>query len=215
MSELLGIDLSEHRANISEADFDKLHEGGCRFLGVRVSVGDRLDETAERFAMMAQERGWVTIGYHYLTAEQNVGEAGFQQGALFAAQAADLDLDGYVLDVEATGLKWSAVIHAVAAMRQYGLGSVGLYSRRSYYQPNFGKYPDPFDWEWWADYRGGSRWLGNWQTQPEDEQYRPGPLWQFSDKFHWSDPDGEKRAESVDGDVFQGTQLDLLRYMGR
>jgi len=214
--EILGIDLSKWRENVDDEDFDKLHANGCRFLGVRVSVGLEADETAIKFIDMARARGWVTMGYHYLTAVKGDAndENGWEQGKFYGTRANMLDLDGHFLDVEDPDTSWADVIHAVEQMRANltFTNGVGLYSRKSFFVPKFGDRPDVFDSEWWADYRGGKRWLADWETTPEQEQYRPGPLWQFTDELKWKRPSGGQR--SVDGNVFTGTQLDLLRYFG-
>jgi len=219
VEEILGIDLSAWRSGVTPAEFAKLHEGGCRFLGVRVSSGRNADDTAAGFVQMARAHGWVTFGYHYLSAAKGDPDPdveGHIQGGLYADRALMLDLDGHFLDVEDADLKWGHVIHAVHAMRKSGITSVGLYSRQSFYGPKFegavGVADRVFDCEWWADYRGGSRWLGNWQTSEAEEKYRPGALWQMTDKFRYRRPDAEG-TRSIDGNVFVGTQQALMRYL--
>lgn len=218
MNNILGIDLNAYRGNLNDADFDKLHEAGCRFIGLRVSVGGEGDATAGPYVEMARARGWVTFGYHYLKSYEgdNNAQNGYEQGQLYAARAEMFDLDGHFLDVEDSGLKWNEVVHAAEAMRAGLHSALGLYSRRSFYEPKFGKMPPIFDFEWWADYRDAGPqgvWLAQWEAWASaTHDHRPGPLWQFTDELKWkrTDTDGKR---SVDGNVYEGTQVALLRYL--
>jgi len=215
---ILGIDLNAWRPNVTEDEFDKLHGLGCRFIGVRVSANNEADWTAEKFVDMARARGWVTFGYHYLSADKGDSnlQNGYEQGRVYAEAASALDLDGHFLDVEDGDTQWADVVAAVERMRAGTGEAIGLYSRRSFFEPKFGERDDIFDFEWMADYREAPNgvWLAKWEefaAEAESDE----ALWQFSDELKWryDKADGTKATRSVDGNLFAGSQVDLLYYL--
>ena len=225
-NEILAIDLSEHRAGLTRAEFRVLHEGGCRALGVRVSIahsesGDlHADATAAQYVAWARGFGWVAYGYCYLNPRvgmrYDADTDGDAQGRFYAKIAAPLDLDGHYLDVEESGVKRAHIVYAVAAMRQ-GLRServaaVNLYSSLAVMK-RFPDLPGIFDGgTWYANYgiASAARSLDDWATPPDREQYRDARLHQFGG-LQYVRPNHRKR--SVDGNVFFGTQQQLLGYM--
>lgn len=215
-TEILGIDLSKHRNDLTQDEFLHLHEKGVRFLFTRISSDySGADPTAQRYLRWAGMLGWVTGGYHFLDRNKDRSDKptwdGVRQANMYAtAQEAiigngvECDLD--FVDVEAQGIPYNMVLSYVNEMRILGYESVGLYTRLSYWNAKFGDQPNPTDFSWLADYRGGSRWLNNWQTSEEDEQWRPSRLWQFGPlRYRY-----EGKNRSIDGNVFQGTQVELL-----
>ncbi len=230
MTELLGIDLSLHRDTLKRADFEKLHDAGCRFLGVRVSVG-RSDEgiivsdpTAARYVDLGRAFGWIVFGFHYLNPREEMrGEAdrdGYQQGAYYGVEASRLGLDGHFLDVEEAGIKQPHIVHANIAMRMGLATPVHLYSSdlvMERYDPLVRDLFDPGEWTaLYAKNLGGHsyRWLNDWATPAELQaiaaRHR---LWQFGRLRYRITINGRRKYRSIDGDVWQGTQRQLLDYL--
>lgn len=222
--ELLIIDLNEHRSGVTKGEFTRLHRGGCRGLGVRVSVAYseqgimHADPTAPGYVKKARALGWVVFGYHYLNPRDGFPAKAdaYEQGQFYAMMAAPLDLDGHFLDVEEPGIRRQHNEYATLAMRQglrhQRVRGVGLYSS----EVIMARYPDQrgvlWDSEWLANYGKppAARTLDDYATPPEREQYRDGPMHQFG-HLAYTRPNGRLRA--VGGNVWQGTQRSLMEYM--
>ncbi len=205
MKEMLLIDLSAWRDYIKQAEFVKMAGAGCQGLLTRVTLGEGyIDPTARPFMRWADALGWVINGYHWLTPHlpgQDPTEAGQEQAIHYLAAAFALPhIDFHWLDVEQPGIEWETVLGYVEYMRRMGY-KVGLYTRDSYWNPQppykarFNYKPGIFDQYWFADYRGGRRflyqrsvWKGNkadwvekenipqnigWETTANDESWRP------------------------------------------
>jgi hypothetical protein len=223
--ELLIIDLSEHRAGLTRGEFTRLHRGGCRGLGVRVSVAYadqgimHADTTAAGYVAKARRHGWVVFGYAYLNPRDGLPakDDAYEQGEFYARTAEPLDLDGHFLDVEKGTIRRQHNEYATLAMRQ-GLRSqrvsgVGVYSREDILT-RFASQRRLWDSEWLAHYgpigEPAARTLADWQTPLSREPYRAGPLWQYG-PLEYTRPNGRPRR--VDGNVWQGTQHSLMEYM--
>lgn len=229
MAELLGIDLNSYRADLTGQDFDRLHDAGCRFLGQRLTVAHSVsgelvrDETASRYIGLARARGWTVFGYAYLNPRDGMktepDRDGYEQGRFYADTAGMYRLDGQFLDVEAASIRQPHIVHANIGMRQGFIDdmcALGLYSRDNVMSKFDPLVRGLFDYEWFARYVDGAVWLNDWQTKPEQETSRTGRLWQKTETLRWRITiDGKKVTRSVDGDVFDGTQQQLLRYLGR
>lgn len=228
MNELLFIDLSEWRHYIKRMEFVKMQEAGLSGIFTRVSLGESyIDPTANKFLRWSDDLGLITGGYHYLTRHQpglNPAVSGEEQAINYLASSFTLsNIDFHWLDVEAPGIKWATIVGFVEYMRRMGQ-KIGLYTRESYWnpqppaKPRFNEYPDIFDAYWFADYRGGHRWLNDWRTKPEDERYRPSDVlingapvphlgWQFGSlKYKWNE-----KVRAIDGNVMPfSTQREML-----
>jgi len=232
MPESLLIDLSRHQAddedprrNIGPEDFDRWAAAGVAGITVRVSHGLDLDKSAHRWVALARAVDIPVGGYAYLL-PASPGQA---ERYLVGADALG-GLDWHAADCEQRGLQWGDVAGVLERWRYLMPPvAIGRYTRPLWWAAREPKGFDAgiFQWDWLADYRtslgGGARWLSNWQTAnvkpppdapPDWAPQPPGPFWQYGAVRYYLTVAGERAYHSVDGNVYAGSQLDFLRYVG-
>jgi len=200
MTQTLGIDLSEWRSSLWGPQFDKLDRGGVRFCFTRATRGAEYhDPTMARYLRLSHERGWVNGIYHFLENADPLAQ--FRNFRSYAPH----DADAYVLDVEQFGLKYWQVAVWVALFRKYYPGKkLGLYTRQTYLDArDWAGVKELFDYLWLARWTG-PRWLSSTEEIPT-----VGRLEQFGTlKYGW-----KGGVKGIDGNVFNGTPVELMRFV--
>lgn len=221
MDFVLGTDWSAHQGarGVSDALIRKCHAGGVRFLLNRASLAQTYwDASLVSNVTRAEEKGWVTGGYHFLHHGNAAGQA---ESFTESMQRLPGGLTGRlaVVDVEWAGKNrtdWprtSDVREFIAQFREFApRHPIGIYTAEGYWTNAMIRNADG---EELADYLWQARWIDpdpiTNVTLP-DRPPRAGfggwgrsPLWQW----------GLLRVgtRGVDGDAFYGS-LDELRAYG-
>lgn len=198
----LGIDLSENRSGLDEADFDKLHKHGVRFLITRATRGtDYWDPTGAEYLGWARRRGWVALHYHFMDPRN-----GREQAENYAW---NIRPKVGVVDIEAVDITTHHILDFCAQARRH-FDTLGVYTRRDLWvSRGYPPISDLFDFEWIADWTAPRVNLSKWEDSiPTSPVSR---LQQFTDSLRFDSPYG---WHSIDGNVFQGTQFQLAEYVG-
>lgn len=220
----LGIDLSEHRKNVTNAQLNYLSANGVTWAWHRAARGaDYRDPTFPRFNRKGWQLGQVTGAYLFMEKGEGVAQLDNFLHAIRPELLAGRGPDAYILDIEAGGIKLRDVYRWLAAWRRRTPWPLGLYSSSGYLaRRGWEDLPELFDYYWTADYRflvadgvvveeegSASRWLKDWDEEPMPKPPDWPELHQYGAlKYRWR---GKVRA--IDGNLFAGSQAQLLRLV--
>jgi GH25 family lysozyme M1 (1,4-beta-N-acetylmuramidase) len=202
---MFGTDLSQHNI-LNSAQFAKLKASGIEFVTLRASIGDDEDDRVEQHAQLAKDAGMLVGAYHWLRPGPSTGA----QVDRFLKTAEKVQPNWYVLDVEEEGTTEWDVARFYAAFGDQTFQKLGLYTNPAWLArlPNVAPL---FSLDWIARYIEPQEtiWLSSLDTIQLVNA--PSRLWQFSQRLTFT-TNGVRTA--VDADVFDGDEVDLLRYTG-
>lgn len=219
---ILGVDFSAHEgsAGVSDAVLKQCAEGGVQFLINRASLGTSyIDTSYVRNIRRAEQLGWVTGGYHFLTHGRGALQADRFVGAMRKATGGLKDRLA-VLDVEWAGsdrMAWpnynDVEEFADRFFQLTGGHTLIIYTAEAYWTgAKIGNQPGKkFGPLWQARWTGGEpitnvtlpdkppvAGFGGWNGRP--------PLWQFGQL--------RLKAGGVDGNAWYGTIEELRELAG-